>query len=112
MHHLDLKGQNFENPVFTFRCFSLEAVCSSCKLQSFFTYSFTHTTIVFLFKYLPTGNVIFINVYYQIKCFSGDSFSFLLATLYAPEISLFKVFMNASKLTGEMPIDRSFFLSI
>ena len=83
-----------------------------CKLQSFFTYSFTHTNIVFLFKYLPTGNVIFINVYYQIKCFSGDSFSFLVATLYAPEISLFKVFMNACKLTGEMPIDRSFFLSI
>ena len=33
-------------------------------------------------------------------------------TLYASEISLFKVFINACKLAGEMAIDKSFFLSV
>ena len=33
-------------------------------------------------------------------------------TLYASEISLFKVFINACKLTGEMQIDWSFFLGV
>ena len=81
--HLGLKAQNFENPIFTFRCFSLKAVYNSCKLQRLlqvakflFMYSFTHTNIVFLFRHLPTEIVIFINVCYQMKCFSGDSFSF------------------------------------
>ena len=40
-------------------------------------YSFTHTNMAFLFRHLPTEIVIFINVCYQMKCFSGDSFSFL-----------------------------------
>ena len=31
---------------------------------------------------------------------------------YAPEILLLKVFINACKLTGEMPIDWSFFLGV
>ena len=82
-HHLGLKAQNFENPIFTFGCFSLKAVYNSCKLQRLlqvakflFMYSFTHTNIVFLFRHLPTEIVIFINVCYQMKCFSGDSFSF------------------------------------
>ena len=82
-HHLGLKAQNFENPIFAFGCFSLKAVYNSCKLQRLlqvakflFMYSFTHTNIVFLFRHLPTEIVIFINVCYQIKCFSGDSFSF------------------------------------
>ena len=81
--HLGLKAQNFENPIFTFRCFSLKAVYNSCKLQRLlqvvkflFMYSFTHTNIVFLFRHLPTEIVIFIKVCYQMKCFSGDSFSF------------------------------------
>ena len=39
-------------------------------------YSFTHTNTVFLFKHLPTEIVIFKNVCYQMKCFSGDSFPF------------------------------------
>ena len=82
-HHLGLKAQNFENPIFTFGYFSLKAVYNSCKLQRLLQvakflimYSFTHTNIVFLFRHLPTEIVIFINVCYQMKCFSGDSFSF------------------------------------
>ena len=39
-------------------------------------YSFTHTNIAFLFRHLPTKIAVFINVCYQMKCFSGDSFSF------------------------------------
>ena len=38
--------------------------------------SYTDTNIVFLFRHLPTEIVIFINVCYQMKWFSGDSFSF------------------------------------
>ena len=83
-HHLGLKVQNFENPIFTFECFSLKAVYNSYKLQRLlpvakflFMYSFTHTNIVFFFRHLPTEIVIFINVCYQMKCFSGDSFPFL-----------------------------------
>ena len=78
-----LKAQKFENPIFTFGCFSLKAIYNSCKLQrllqvakSLFMHSFTHTNIVFLFRHLPTEIAIFINVCYQMKCFSGDSFSF------------------------------------
>ena len=37
-------------------------------------YSLTHTNIVFLFRHLPTETVMFINFYYQMNCFSGDSF--------------------------------------
>ena len=33
-------------------------------------------------------------------------------TLYASEILLFQVFVNACKLTGEMPIDWSFFFGV
>ena len=80
---LGLKAQNFENPIFTFGYFPLKAVCNYCKLQRLsqvakflIMYSFTHTNIVFLFRHLPTEIVIFINVCYQMKCFSGDSFSF------------------------------------
>ena len=44
-----------------------------CKLQIFyFMYSFT----TLLFRHLPTETFIFINVCYQMKCFSGNSFSF------------------------------------
>ena len=82
-HHLALKAYNFEKTIFTFGCFSLEVLYNSCKVQRILQvekllimYSFTHTNIVFLFRHLPTEIVIFINVCYQIKCFSGDSFSF------------------------------------
>ena len=68
-HHLSLKAQNFENPIFTFGCFSLKAVYNSCKLQRLLQiakflimYFFTHTNIVFLFRHLPTEFAIFINV--------------------------------------------------
>ena len=81
-HHLSLRVQNFENPIFTFGCFSLKAVYNSCKLerllQSFYLciYFSIHTNIVFLSRHLPTEIVIFINASYQMKCFIGDSFSF------------------------------------
>ena len=92
-HHLGLKAQNFENPIFTFGYFSLKAVYNSCKLQRLlqvakflFMYSFTHINIVF-FK-APSEIVIFVvnvnvvnvvkivNVCYQMNCFSSDSISF------------------------------------
>ena len=73
-HHLGLKAQSFENPIFTFWCFSLKAVYNSCKLQGLlqvakflFMYSFTPINIVFLFRHLPTKIVIFINGCYQIS---------------------------------------------
>ena len=57
-HHLCLKAQNSESPIFTFGCFSLKAVYNSCKLQKILQvpklliiYSFTHTNIVFLFRH-------------------------------------------------------------
>ena len=80
-HHLGLKVQNFENSIFTFGYFSLKAVYNSCKSQRLlqvakflFMYSFTHTDIVFLFRYLPTETVIFVKACYQTKCFIGYSF--------------------------------------
>ena len=82
-HHLGLKVQNFERPIFTFGCFSLKAVYTSCKLQRLLQvakflsmYSFTHTNIVFFFRRLPSEICIFINVSYQMNCFSSNSFSF------------------------------------
>ena len=82
-HHLGLKAQNFENPIFTFGCFSLKAVYNSCKLQRLLQvakflvmYSFTHTNIALPFRHLATEIVIFMNVCYQMKCFIADSFSF------------------------------------
>ena len=84
--HFGLKTQNFENPIFTFGCFSLKAEYNSCKLQILlqvvkflFMYSFIHTNMVFLSRHLPTKIAIFINICYQMKCFSGDSFSFFLS---------------------------------
>ena len=78
------RHRKFENPIFIFGCFSLKAVYNSCKLQRILQaekflimYCLTHSNIVFLFRHLPTENIIFINVCYQMKCFSGDSFSFL-----------------------------------
>ena len=82
-HHLGLMAQNFENLIFTFRCFSLKAINNYVKLQRLvevakflLMYFFTHTYIVFLFMHLPTEIVIFKNVCCQMKCSSGDSFSF------------------------------------
>ena len=82
-HHVGLKAQNFENPIFAFGCFSLKAVYNSCyKLKRLlqvvkflFMSSCTHTNIVFPFRHLPTEIVVFLNDCYQMKCFSGDSFS-------------------------------------
>ena len=85
-HHLGFKAQNFENPIFTFGCFSLKAVYNFCKLQRLLQvakflimYSFTHINIVFLFRYLPTEITIFIDVCYQMKFFS---FSFFRSWFY------------------------------
>ena len=65
-----------------FVSFFLKAAYDSCNLQRLlpvakflFMSSFIHTNIVFLFRQIPTETVIFINVCYQMKCFSGDSFS-------------------------------------
>ena len=44
--------------------------------KSLFMYSFTNTNIAFLFRHLPTETVSFIIVCYQLKCLSGESFSF------------------------------------
>ena len=89
-HHLGLEAQNFEKPIFTFRCFSLKAVYNSCNLQRLLQvaiflvmYFFTHINIVLLFRQLRTEIVIFINVCYQMKCFSGNSFSFFLGAGFA-----------------------------
>ena len=56
-HHLDLKAQNFESPIFTFGYFSLKAVYNSCTFQKLLKvakflikYTFTHTNIIFLFE--------------------------------------------------------------
>ena len=69
-HYLDLKAQNFENPIFIFVCFSLKKVYNSFKLQKLlqvakfsFMHSFTHTNIVSLFRHLPTVIFIFIKVF-------------------------------------------------
>ena len=82
-HHLGLEAQNFENLIFTFGCLSLTALYNFCKLQRrlqvvkfLIMHSFSHTNILFLFRCLPTEIPIFINVCYQMKCFSDDSFSF------------------------------------
>ena len=63
--------------------FSSKAAYNSCKLERLlqvteflFMYCFTHTNIIFLSEYLPTEIVIFISACYQMKCFTGDSFSF------------------------------------
>ena len=42
----------------------------------------------------------------------SESFKQSTCTFYASEILLFKVFINACKLTGEMPIDWSFFFGV
>ena len=75
--HRTLRTQYSHLGVFHWKqCIIIASYKDFFKLQSFFMYSFTHTNIVFLFRHLPTEIVIFINVCYQIKCFSGDSFSF------------------------------------
>ena len=68
-HHLGLKVQNFEKPMFIFGCFSFKAVYNSCKLHRLlqvakflFMFSFTHTNVVFLFSQQPTEIVTFISV--------------------------------------------------
>ena len=78
-HHFGPKVQNFENPIITFGCFSLKAVNNSWKLQRLlqvakFLVMCSFTTL--LFRHLPTEIIIFINVCYQMKRFSDDSFSF------------------------------------
>ena len=67
-HHLSLKAQKCENPIFTFKCFYLKAVYNSIKLQRLLyiakfliMYSFTHTNIVLHFSHLPTEIAIFMS---------------------------------------------------
>ena len=57
IHHLGLKAQNFENPIFIFGCFPFKVVYNSWKLRRLlrdakflFMYSFTHTNILSLSK--------------------------------------------------------------
>ena len=75
--HRTLRTQYLHLGVFLWKQYKILASYKDFfKLQFLFMYSFTHTNIVFLFRHLPTEIVIFINVCYQMKCFSGDSFSF------------------------------------
>ena len=51
-HHLGLKAENFENPIFIFGCFYLKAVYNSCKLQRLLEvakilFMFSFTTLLF-----------------------------------------------------------------
>ena len=67
--NLDLKAQNFENPIFTLGCFYLKAVYNSYKLKRLlqvarFLFMYSFTTL--LFRQLPTEIAIFINICYQI----------------------------------------------
>ena len=97
------------------------------KLQSFwFMYSFT----TWLFRYLdlfwiwccfqfllhclvqPNQAFTFSFISFLSQDLDSESFKQSTCTLYASEILFFKVFINACKLTGEMPIDWSFFLGV
>ena len=67
-HYLDLKAQNFENPILTIgltilwkQCIILASYKYFFKLQTF-GYVFL-TNIVFLFRHLPAEVVIFTNVF-------------------------------------------------
>ena len=76
-HHLSLKAQNFEKPIFTFRCFSMKAVYNSYKLQRLlqvakFLFMYSCTTL--LFRHLEL---------YRICC----CFQFLLHCLVQPNKS-------------------------
>ena len=112
-HHLGLEAQNFENPIFTFGYFSLTAVYYSCKIQRplevakflfLFMYSFTYTNIVFLFRHLPTEIAIFINVCYQIKCFSGDSSSFFRGRFCSYPTYFFDYIWSSNKVFKDIEI--------
>ena len=111
LRHRTFKAQNFENPIFIFGCFSLIAVDNSCKLQRLlqapkflFMYSFTHTNIIFLFRHLPTEIAIFINVCYQMKCFSGDSFFFFRSRCSKYSNSFFDFMWSSNKVFKEIKI--------
>ena len=110
-HHLGLKAQNFENPIFTFWCFSLKVIYNSCKLKRrlqvvkfLFKYSFLHTNIVFLFRHLPTEIVIFINICYQMKCFSGDSFYFFRNRFCSYSTYFFDFMWSSNKVFKDIKI--------
>ena len=75
--HRTLKTQYLNLGVFLWKQHKiLVSYKDFCKLQFLFMYSFTYTTIVFLFNHLPTEILIFKNVCYLMKCFSDDSLSF------------------------------------
>ena len=75
--HRTLRTQYLHLGVFLWKQYIIFASYKLLQVAKFlFMYSFTHTNILFLFRRLPTKIVIFINVCYQIKRFSGDSFSF------------------------------------
>ena len=60
----------------------MKAVYNSCKLQRLLQvakFLFMNAFYALLFRQLPTEIVIFINVSYQMKCFSGDGFPFFRA---------------------------------
>ena len=74
-----LRTQYLHLGVFLWKQYIILGRYKDYKLQVakiLFMYSFTDTKIVFLFRHLPTEIGIFINVCYQMKCFSGDSFPF------------------------------------
>ena len=71
--------------VFNFSCIA------SCNLTKSFTFSF---------------------IWFLVQESDYESFKQSTWTLYASEILLFKVFINACKLTNKIPVDWSFFLGV
>ena len=63
-----------------------------------------------IFKPFLTKSFTFSFVSFLSKKSYSESLKQSTCALYASEILLFKVFINEYKLTGEMPIDWSFFL--
>ena len=62
-HHLGLKAQNFENPIFKFRYFSLKAVYNSCILRR----RLQITKFLFMYSFAPLHHTLFFSVTYLLK---------------------------------------------
>ena len=69
-----------------------------------FLYSFTHANIVFLFSHWPTEIVIFINICYQMKCFSGDSFYFFRNRFCSYSTYFFDFMWSSNKVFKDIKI--------
>ena len=74
--HRTLRTQHLHFAVFPWKQYIILA-----SYKFLFMYSFTHTNIFFLSRHLSTEIAVFINVCYQMKCFSGDIFYFIRSRL-------------------------------